>query len=362
MVKIVVIAGGVLLVIFILLILYLGLIPSTAQFKDENGNIIPESIAVLESVELGGIEQSILIRGRNKENPVLLWLHGGPGAAQMPLAHELDNELEKEFVLVHWDQRGAGKSNQSGFDETTMTFEQFLDDAFELVQYLRQRFKRDKIYLLGHSWGTQLGIELVARHPEMFYAYIGVSQLVDNRKGVEIAYDWLIEQITENEDKTSLNRLHEIGTPPYRHSDYREFADLILLYGGNFDVSMKQLVLIALRAPEYNYHDYIRWIRGANRGGKPMHREGQMQAVNVRETITLLEIPVYFFMGEKDYNTPLQLVQEYYTILDAPFKEIVTFENSAHTPFLGEPDKFTRELIRVKSETHTDHSAESNLM
>ena len=337
-----------LFIITTVIILYLGVIPTTPQLKNAEGNLIPESIAELVKIELGGLDQYILIRGLDKANPILLWLHGGPGAAQMPLAHAFDNQLEKEFIVVHWDQRGAGKSNHRGFEEETMTFDQFMNDGYELIQYLLERFEKEKLFLLGHSWGTQIGIELVNRHPELLHAYIGVSQLVDNRKGVEIAYEWLMNEIEVNDDQASLEKLNEIGTPPYPHRKYREFAGLVDAYGGNFDMSMGKLARIAIRAPEYDFRDYIRWIGGANRGGGPMHSDGEMAAVNFRESISSLDVPVYFFTGKNDYNTPLALVEEYNELLQAPEKEIVVFENSAHTPFLGEPEKFDRELIRIK--------------
>jgi hypothetical protein len=120
-------------------VFYLGVWASTPPITDADGNEVPGSIAVLEKVTPGGLEQWILIRGTNAANPVLLWLHGGPGAAQMPLAHHIDGHLEERFVVVHWDQRGAGKSNHRGFDERTMRVERYVDDARELVEHLRRR-------------------------------------------------------------------------------------------------------------------------------------------------------------------------------------------------------------------------------
>jgi len=342
-----------LLLVFIIVISagFFGVFPSTETFKGSQGNLLPGSLAVLETIELGGLEQAILIRGKDLKNPVLLWLHGGPGSAQMPLAHELDAELEEEFIVVHWDQRGAGKSNHGGFWEETMTFEQFLEDSLQLINYLRRRFSQEKIFLLGHSWGSQLGMELVNAYPELFQAYIGVSQLVDSREGVEIAYEWLIAKLEEKGDQKYRERLDEIGSPPYNHNQYRIFASMVSSYGGNFDRSMSSLVLIALRAQEYNVLDYYRWIQGANRGGKPLHREGEMTVVNFREEIPSVEVPVFFFAGALDKNTPLELVEEYYGILKAPHKEIIFFENSAHTPFLAEPERFNREIIKIKEKT-----------
>jgi pimeloyl-ACP methyl ester carboxylesterase len=129
------------------------------------------------------MEQWVLIRGADTTNPVLLRLHGGPGAAEMPLVRRYNGELEEHFVVVAWDQRGAGKSNRRGFDEASMTLEQFLQDAHEHTRHLKARFGQERIYLLGHSWGTQLGIRLAARHPEDYWAWVGLAQLVNQERG-----------------------------------------------------------------------------------------------------------------------------------------------------------------------------------
>jgi pimeloyl-ACP methyl ester carboxylesterase len=309
----------------------------------------PGSIAELISLEIGGMEQWVLIRGEDRFSPVLLWLHGGPGAAQMPLAHHLDRELEEEFIVVHWDQRGAGKSNHRGFDEQTMSFDRYLGDTHELVIYLKQRFGQEKIFLLGHSWGTQLGIELASKHPEDFFAYISVNQVVDNHRAYEIGYEWLQEQIQKNQKQDEVRHLEELGSPPYtEHSKHVAFAQMVGKYGGNFDISMSRLARIAMRAPEYSIADYYRWLNGANRGSGPMWDEVYTQQINYTEKIHELHIPVFFIAGLHDYNTPHQLVKEYFEKIEAPVKELITFENSAHTPFLGEPEKFSREIIRIK--------------
>ena len=337
------------IVITILLIVRGALFPYTEPFTTADGSVIEGSVAELSFVELGGMKQAILIRGVDQTNPVLLWLHGGPGAAQMPLAHHLDSELEKEFIVVHWDQRGAGKSNHREFDEQSMRFDRFLSDAHELIIILKERFSQEKIFLLGHSWGTQLGIELASKYPEDIIAYISVSQVVDNHRAYEIGYYWLQDQIQKTQNPDDIEHLEELGSPPFtEHSKHVAFAQLVGKYGGNFDIGMSRLARIAMRAPEYNLVDYYRWLNGANRGSGPMWDEVYARHINYTEKITRLDIPVFFFAGLHDYNTPHQLIKEYFETIDAPVKELIAFENSAHTPFLGEPARFTSELINVK--------------
>ena len=131
-----------------------------------------DSIASLEKIRLGGIEQIVLIRSKDVSNPILLFLHGGPGSPLMPFAHVSDRELEKEFIVVHWDQRGAGKSYSKNTNPANLTIEHYLSDTHELIRYLCERFGKEKVFLLGHSWGSYLGIMTTHRHPELLHAYI----------------------------------------------------------------------------------------------------------------------------------------------------------------------------------------------
>ena len=324
---------------------------STRLIRDKKGNIIPGSVVLLEKVKLGEMYQWIQIRGYDISNPVLLWLHGWPGAAQMPIAHHFSGALEKDFIVVHWDQRGAGKSNPTDFDEQTMTIKQFISDAHELTRYLKNRFNKRKIYLVGHSWGTLLGIQLAYKYPEDYYAYIAVSQVIDSYASNEIAYKWLVKQIKKRGKNKDLKRLKKLGAPPFTdHEKYVKFAKMVDSYGGGMDIGFARLVWIALRAPEYNLTDYFAWFRGANRGSGPMW--DSTRSCNIFQEVHKLKIPVYFFSGKNDYNTPLQLVKKYFETLEAPKgKDLVIFEKSAHTPFIKETEKFNMELKRVKEET-----------
>ncbi len=346
--------GLAVLVLIVLLlssaIIYLGVRPTARPIQDQTGEELPGSVALLKELEINGMKQWISVRGKDRTNPILLWLHGGPGSAQMPMAHHFDQELEKHYTVVHWDQRGAGKSNHSGFSEDTMRVQQYKDDTLKLINYLTEMLDQEKIYLLGHSWGTQLGIELVSEHPQLFHGYVAVSQVVDHARAVEIATDWLGEKMKDSGDHDRLAELDQVGNPVEYHSNYRELAQLVNSYGGSMDIEFIDLALIAFRAPEYSFVDYYKLLDGMNRGGGPLQEGGLMIQFDYIELIPELEVPVYFFIGRNDYNTPHKLVEEYYQIIEAPEKELVVFENSAHTPFFAESEKFNRELIKLVSE------------
>jgi len=308
----------------------------------------PNAISELIPIEIGGMDQWILIRGEERSNPILLWLHGGPGSAQMPVHRAYNKDLEKEYVVVHWDQRGAGKSNHDGFSEETMTLDRFIEDVHELTKYLKERFDRQKIFLLGHSWGTQLGILTVQRYPDDYHAYISVSQVVHPQRADEISYEWLKQQVDENGSNQEKRKFEELSAPPFEeHDRYVTFAKMKDSFGGGMDVGMGRLVWISMKTEEYTVSDHIKWFRGANRGSGPMWEE--LRDFDLFSDVSSLEIPVWFIVGEDDYNTPAELIEEYYRFVEAPEgKALMLMEETAHTPFMGDPERFNRELIRIK--------------
>jgi len=314
----------------------------------------PQGIASLEAVKLGGVKQWILIRGQDASNPVLLFLHGGPGSPEMPFEHYFGPRLEEHFVVVHWDQRGAGKSLHPGIPKDSMTIGQFVSDARELVELLRKRFGAEKIYLMGHSWGTIIGTSLVQRHPELFYAYIGIGQCVDLPRNESVSYQFVLAEAKQRDHQKALRQLEKIGPPPY--DNLRKLGTQrkwLTRFGGGVTHEGKfgPLVKIALQAPEYTPADFAKYLYGNYFG--PKNTEAEVMKVNFLEQAPRLLVPVYFFAGRYDYNTPWELVQEYYTKLDAPQgKHLVWFENSAHSPNLEEPEKFADEMVKVLEETY----------
>lgn len=292
----------------------------------------PNPIAELLAAEIGGMTQWLLIRGANREAPILLWLHGGPGAAQMP-THTVTSALERTFVVVHWDQRGAGKSNPPSFDPATMTFEQFLSDARAVAALLRDRVGDQPMIVLGHSWGTMLGARLVAHSPEEFAGYVGVSQQVNTMRGVALALGWL-RAVAPTSDLA--------GTTPEDFRDHDRYVRLmqaVEAHGGGMGVSLASMLPYALAAPEYRLADYLRWFDGANRGSGPMWPDYRRR--DLFAEVERMPVPMLLISGAGDMNTPVALVQEWFDQVEAPNgKQMVVFASSGHAPFLTETTRF----------------------
>lgn len=301
---------------------------------------IDGGIAELATVELGGVEQHILIRGADPANPVLLWLHGGPGAAQMPLAHVTTRALEDHYTVVHWDQRGAGKSNRRGFDPATMTMERFLADTHALTQHLKARLGTDQIVLLGHSWGAKLGLRAAARWPEDYAAFISVAQPVGAVHANPVTLDWLRAR-AEGADADWLSGIDTGDMDD--HATYVRVMRLLDDYGGGMNIPTRRLAADLVRAPEYSLADVARWLHGARRGSGPMWPE--YRALDAVAEVPRLAVPAHFLAGRADMNSPLSLIEDYAAGLDAP---VIVFEQSGHAPFLTEPERFADTLIALR--------------
>jgi pimeloyl-ACP methyl ester carboxylesterase len=296
------------------------------------------SIASLERVRIGNVDQYILIRGNNASRPVLLFLHGGPGMPAMYLGHAFQGELEKEFVVVQWDRRAAGKSYREDVSNT-LTTEQLVADTVELTNLLRARFHQDKIYLVGHSWGTYLGMLVIARHPELYRAYVGIGQLARSSPITGIQDEYIRQSATRVGDRDAIRELQAQG------SKVRE--TLLFKFGGELHhaKSFLPLLLTGLAAPEYSLRD----ARNIPRGVALYSSHFIYNSIpgELMDAITDVKIPVYFFTGRYDYCDPFALTEQYFATIRAPEKHMVWFEDSAHFPFYEEPAVFAGRMREV---------------
>ena len=317
--------------------------PRTPVFKDETGKKIAGSVASLETLRLGGREQWILIRGKNVSNPLLLFLHGGPGMPAMYLAHKFQRPLEADFVVVQWDRRAAGKSFSEDVPIESINVEQYIRDAIELTRHLLSRFDKKKCYLVGHSFGSYLGILSVRRHPELFHAFVGVGQVVDDEKGRMIQDAFILRKAKETNNNKALEDVKHLN-PATREK-------WLFQFGGELhdETNWMPLLIDGLKAPEYSLPDVFKVTKGSNFSSK--HMKYNVIDGSLLDEVISVEVPVYFFTGKYDYTTPYELIEHYYIKIHAPFKKMIWFEESAHFPFYEEPTKFAERMRMVVTET-----------
>lgn len=310
-------------------------------------------IDIKEKVKLNGLNQTIHIVGTKYENPVILMLHGGPGISNRHVVVTREIDLCDDFTLVAWDQRGSGGSYK-GCKKESLTLENFILDGKELIEYLCKKLNKDKIYLIGGSWGTELGTFMCYKYPQHIGGYIGYGQVVNGALNETISWEFTVEEAKKANDKESLDILYKVGPPikgqykPDSFSGMMAQRKILSKYGGH-NVAKKgyweSTVKPILLSKEYSFSDKIGLIKGykfvlSNMWGKICDYDFKVDCNH-------FEMPYYIFQGRLDKNTPADLVQEYYDSITAPKKELVWFENSSHGPLGEEPEKF-KKLIREK--------------
>jgi pimeloyl-ACP methyl ester carboxylesterase len=303
------------------------------------------AIAALERVSLGGFEQTILLRGHDREKPVLLYLHGGPGFAQLPIAAGYSDQLERHFVVVHWDQRGAGASCE-GTDFATVTRERIVADAIELSTRLRDRFgDGGRIFLLGHSWGSVVGALAAQRRPDLFAAYVGLGQVVNGRRNEELSYRFVLEEARRRDDTDALAELEAIH-PPYPSVEQLGVQRrwLNAYRGSVYNTGRARGVLpAALFGREYTLATRLRFFGCFRRTLEGLW--SGLDGFDAIAQIPRLALPVFFFTGRHDWNTPFPLIEEWAAKLEAPQVEIVWFDEAGHMPPIEMPEEFQQALI-----------------
>ncbi len=315
---------------------------------------VPPGIDSLEKVRLGGVDQWILIRGHHASDEVLLFIHGGPGVPNMPLSH-LNADLEKRFVVVQWDQRGAGKSFSTSVPPEAMTIDQFVSDARALTQLLIERFDKDKIYLLGHSWGSVVGAKTAARYPELFYAYIGVSQVTNVMETQKLLYERTLEIAKSVNNAAAVADLEAIGAPPFaRPDDHLLACEWLAKFQGRSTISKWKVVGEMVSSPYYSIGDLNRFREGM--GFSLDHLWEPLGDVDLFEEIPSFEVPVVFIQGRKDLLIPGELINRYFSSLVAPRgKQLVWLEDAGHMPHFEEPDGFQRAVSKAADRLAGDY-------
>jgi pimeloyl-ACP methyl ester carboxylesterase len=311
------------MLVAILAIISSQVFAATPLITDVNGEPLPNSIASLEKVNLNGSEQWITIRGQDIKKPILLNLGmGGPGGGGFA-TRSLFEPLEKDFVVVSWDEPGTGKS-YNAVPFSALNKQRFVEDAHALTLYLRERFGQDKIYVYGVSWTSILAVWLVQEYPDLYYAYIGNGQMVsiieDDVKGYELA----LKFSAERGDKKMVEILQRNGPPPYYGE---EMLDRYVTYLDVLNDYMKSprytliVPIIPFIAPEYGLVDKVNHTRGLVESFEVVYP--QLQDVDFKTQAAKLDVPVYIFAGRNDVNAMSSLVEEYVNLLEAPHKELI---------------------------------------
>ena len=329
--------------------------PGTAEpITDKNGKTIPGSISVIQKVELGGLQQFIIIRGADRNKPVMLFLHGGPGSPEFAFLKKTNRGLENDFVMVYWEERGAGKSWSKRIPAASMNINQFISDTRELSLLLAKQFNKNKIYIMGHSWGSLLGILTANKYPGLYYAYFGIGQVCSQYKGEKISFEWVKEQARKQNNRKAIDALSKLSFPDSLADSkvwskyFMTERDYVSQFGGGVThtmTSMVPLVGIILNTREYTFRDKMNFMPASTFSLN--HLWPEVIGQNLFHSIDSMRIPVYIFHGKYDNLTPYSLAKDFYTQLKAPKKEFFTFENSAHSPNMEEVEKFNA-IVRRK--------------
>jgi proline iminopeptidase len=326
--------------------LYLGRYGSTPPFRDMSGSVVKGSVAEMQRLKLGGVEQSITIRGRNANAPILIWLHGGPGTDETGMWRKYNNVLEDHFLVVYWTQRGTGRSYSSNIPASSMTIAQFVSDLDQLISFMQRRFGKQKVVLAGHSWGTSFGVAYAQRHPQNLAAFVGVSQVVNATAGEKLSYHFTLNEAKRRGDSKALRELSALGEPPYAlASIIMQRKWLEAFGGGSFHkpTSLINLMWQSFGASEMTLLDGIYFQSGIDFSGKALAKENA--GVDWWSNATKFDMPVFIASGRFDYNTPAGLQEAWFDRIEAPVKTHRWFEHSAHSPPFEEPDKFNRFMI-----------------
>lgn len=346
--------GGCVLLVGLLVLLREGIaafIRYKHRIRHEKG------IEEIASVRIGGIQQVISIRGTNVENPMMLFLHGGPGFTEMPVSYVYQDEWEQDFTVVQWDQRLAGKTYMKNpgkyFENDGMA--QRVDDVIEMAEYLRSRFDKAKITLVGHSWGTALGISTIKRRPDLFSVYVGIEQLVNLKKGEAIGFRKTLDLATAMKAKKDIEKLNELLPYPDRGGNqyYPDFPrDMLSLrefqrkYGIGMPVSYIENAQSFGFSPYYSLKDIYYFFTDITRTNEAVQRELYEEYDLVSLGLNF-SVPVFFIFGEHDWTTPVSLLEEIFPAIQAPHKELHIVKGAAHRPMVDNPKEFLA-ILREK--------------
>jgi pimeloyl-ACP methyl ester carboxylesterase len=341
------------LVLVIVLLIYSPGKPD--PFNDSRGEPISGSISEKTFIKIGGVLQGMFIRGRNINNPVLLYVHGGPAFPNYFLIDKYAPGLEDIFTVCYWEQRGGGLSFSPDVTLESMNFGQLASDAIEVTEYLRKRFGKEKIFMMAHSGGTPFAIMAAAEAPKLFYAYIGMAQITRQKESEILAYRYMMEQYTINGNKRAVKDLLKYPVPdsaeyvvPFHKSLIRDNSMHELGIGTMRSMKsvFKGVFIPVWMCKAYTIREKLNiWISKFSFIKKTKLID-ELFATDIPARVPKLEIPVYFFSGKYDLTVNHDLSKAYLEQLQAPVKGFYTFNESAHSPVFEEPQRLKEIILK----------------
>ncbi|ATL75926.1 alpha/beta hydrolase [Chryseobacterium piperi] len=349
--------------LFLTLLLYsMGLFGQHKQPSDEYAKakeiiqdldsiVNPNGIQERYKVHIGGVDQWVYARGQNKENPIILFVHGGPASPISPVMWMFQRPIEEYFTVVNYDQRGSGKTynaNDTLHLNNTIKITQYVDDAIQLAELIKKKYKKKKLILMGHSWGTVISMNAALKRPDLFYAYVGIGQIINTKDNERLSVDYALKEATRLNNSTALKELASIA--PYPGNTPVTRARIIVArkwpqyYGGltAFKNDSKYFFQAPLLSPEYSYED----VKAIGKGSLFTLEKILPEFLNVNfKNVHQFPIPVFMFMGRHDYTTPSEPTSQWLQNVKAPVKKGIWFENSAHMIPFEEPGKMLVTLL-----------------
>jgi len=321
-------------------------------FLSKRKRIETPGIDLMETVTIGGISQALYFRGEDIQNPVILFIHGGPGQPEMVFLHKFQYELEKEYTVVQWDQRNSGKTFFMNDPETvlkTLSFEQSLKDAHEVTQYIKQKLNKNQIIVLGHSWGSVIGTALVQTYQHDYIAYISLGQVVNFRENERMGFDKLLNAANAKGNKKDIAAIKSLAPYPLETYDEKLKEKLLNVrtYQAKYGLAegSVKFLLAVMSSPHYSLKDKGYFGKDVLRYQEPIMRF-LFNECDVRDFGTSYDIPVFYIMGEQDFTTPYIAAKEYFGEITAPQKAFFSFSDAGHFVMMDNKTEFCRVLLK----------------
>jgi len=333
--------------------------PDTAPYKDARAIVqdlerivAPSGIQESYKTKIGGIDQWLIVRAQDKANPIILFIHGGPASPLTPSIWEFQRPIEEYFTVVNWDQRGAGKTYREVNPDSisdTIHISRYVEDAIEVAEYVKRRYHKNKIILMAHSWGTIIGLSAAMKRPDLFYAYVGIGQVINTRENERLSFEYGLKQAKERKNLPAIKELESIAPYPGDKPITRERIIIARkwaqFYGGMsaYREASKYYFDAPFLSPDYDAGD----IGAIDKGNLFTLGKVLPEFLSIDfEKIDSFPLPIVMFMGRHDYTTPSELTSAWLDKVKAPYKQGVFFEHSAHMIPWEEPGKTLISLLK----------------